>query len=83
MMVRYLENRPLPPKINDRPDVGWVERLTDTYVVLGELLAGRIRLGEYLRTMRLPKESAAWSWRDPLPAIMYVLLSPYLLIKRN
>ena len=62
---------------------GRVERLTDTYVVFGELRKGRISFSEYLRTMRMPKESATWSIRDPLPAIMYVLMAPYLLIKRN
>ena len=83
MMVDYLENKPVARKVNDQADVGWVERLTDTYVVAGELWKRRMTLSEYLRTMRMPKESATWSLRDPLPAIMYVLMSPYLLLKRN
>lgn len=83
MMVRFLENKPVTKKINDRAGVGWIERLTDSYVVLQEMRKGRLHPREYLRTLRLPAESATWSAKDPLPAIMYLLLSPYLLIKRN
>lgn len=60
----------------------WVERLTDTAVVLKELLHGRMKISTYLKTMCREKESAVFSWRDPLPAIMYVILSPILYFKR-
>lgn len=83
MMVRYLEQKPVERKINQLDNIGWIERLTDTYVVLGEILRGRMSLSEYLGTLRIPKESAAWSLADPLPSVMYVLMSPLLLIKRN
>ncbi len=82
MMVDYLEGKPVARKLNDRAGVGWIERLTDTYVALNEIRKGRMTFGEYWTTLRMPKESATWSLRDPLPAIMYVLMSPYLLIKR-
>lgn len=83
MMLDYLEGNPVTKKRNDRADVAWVERLTDLYVVSNEIRKGRMTPAEYLRTMRMAKESAAWSWRDPVPAIMYILMAPYLLIKRN
>lgn len=83
MMVDYLEGKELKPVLSRRADVGWVERVTDTYVVLGELLKGRLSFSEYWKTMQLPKESAVWSLRDPLPAILYVIMTPYLFFKRN
>jgi len=83
MMVNYLEKKPVQAKINDQANVAWVERVTDTYVVLNEILKGRMSLGAYWQTMRMPKESATWSRRDPLPAIMYVLMAPLLWVKRN
>ena len=83
MMVNFIEQKPIEKKRNNRADVGWIERLTDTYVVLGELRKGRMSLSEYFRTLRMPKESATWSFRDPLPAIMYLIMAPYLLLKRN
>lgn len=83
MMLDRLEGKPVEKKRNATPDVAWVERLTDTYVVLNEIRKGRMSYSDYRRSMQLPKQSAAWSWNDPLPALMYILMAPYLLIKRN
>ena len=68
--------------INRKKNVAWMEHLTDTAVSLKEILHGRMRVGEWLRTRWHRHERAVWSWRDPLPAIMYVMLSPILYIKR-
>lgn len=62
--------------------MAWVERLTDFTIVLKESLKGRMSFWKALGTYRQKKVSAAWSWRDPLPALMYLLLSPVLFIKR-
>lgn len=75
----------------DRPDInivrtenyGWVERLTDYYIVVSETLKGKYTLSEWWRTARIPKESAVWSLKDPIPAVMYLFLTPYLYLKRN
>ena len=82
MSADHLAGKALDIRIVQADGIGWVERLTDTYVVIKEILNGRMSIREYIRTMRLDKEYACWSWKDPLPAIMYILLSPYLLIKR-
>ena len=63
--------------------VGWCERLTDYAVIFKEWIHGRMELAEVSRSYKIPHESAVWSWRDPLPALMYVLLSPILYIKRH
>lgn len=63
--------------------VAWCERLTDWTVVAKEILHGRMRLRDVLKSYRIPHESAVWSWRDPLPGIMYILLSPILYVKRH
>lgn len=68
--------------INRKKNVAWMEHLTDTVVSLKEILHGRMRVGEWLCTRWHRHERAVWSWRDPLPAIMYVMLSPILYIKR-
>jgi predicted ATP-grasp superfamily ATP-dependent carboligase len=83
MMVRFLEQKPVTKKISKQVDIAWIEELTDTYVVVKEMYKGRLSLSEYLKSMRLTKESATWSLRDPLPAIMYLLMAPYLFFKRN
>ena len=63
--------------------VAWVERLTDWTVIAKEILHGRMTMKEVCASYKIKHESAVWSWRDPMPAIMYILLSPVLYIKRH
>ncbi len=60
----------------------WVERVTDFAVILKGIFRRQVRLGEALRSYCQKKIHAAWSLRDPLPAIMYVLMLPVLYVKR-
>ena len=83
MMISFFNNESIEPTINNNEDIAWIERLTDTFIALKELTKGKLNLKDYLKSLKLNKESAVWSWKDPLPGIMYILLSPYLLIKRN
>jgi len=62
--------------------VGWVERLTDWTVITKEVFHHRMSLSSAIQTYKIPKENAVWSFRDPLPGIMYILLSPILYILR-
>lgn len=64
-------------------DMAWVERLTDFAVVLKELLKGRMKLSEVIKTYRLSKTNAVWSLKDIKPAIVYIILSPILFVKRH
>lgn len=61
----------------------WVERLTDFAVVLKELLKQRMKLNEVFKTYRILKTNAVWDIKDIKPAIMYLILSPILFIKRH
>lgn len=61
----------------------WVERLTDYVVSLKSILSGRLKLGNVLRSHCQKKVSAVWSWKDPLPALLYILMSPVLFVKRH
>ncbi len=82
MMVDQLNKKPLLEQHNRQAGIGWTERLTDTYVVLNEARKGRLNLREYWKTLKTEKEYACFSWKDPLPAVMYIMMSPYLLFKR-
>jgi predicted ATP-grasp superfamily ATP-dependent carboligase len=63
--------------------MAWVERLTDFAVCLKSILKGRLKLLNVLHSYCQKKENAVWSWKDPFPAIMYLLQSPILYIKRH
>ena len=82
MLLDYVNGKPLTEQHNEQADIGWTERLTDTYVMLTEAAKGRFSYHDYQQTRELEKEFACFSWRDPLPGIMYIVMSPYLLFKR-
>jgi predicted ATP-grasp superfamily ATP-dependent carboligase len=81
-MVDYLNQKEIKQIFSTVENVAWVERLTDTFVVINEILKGRMKYSEYKQSMRLEKEYAAFSQKDLLPSIMYILYSPYFLFKR-
>lgn len=60
----------------------WVERVTDFAVIVKGLFRGQVKLGEAVRSYGQRKISAVWKLSDPLPAIMYLIMSPVLYIKR-
>jgi predicted ATP-grasp superfamily ATP-dependent carboligase len=63
--------------------VKWIRLVTDTPTVLGEMLHGRMSLGQYARSFRGPMEDAVFSWKDPLPFFMEILMIPYLWWKKG
>lgn len=67
---------------NYTQSVGWVERLTDWTVVTKEILRGKMTINDVCKTYRIKKENAVWQWTDPLPGIMYILMTPILYVKR-
>lgn len=83
MMIKYYNGEKLEPKIVRTENLAWIERVTDYYVVITETFKGRYSFRTWLKTMALKKESATWSWKDPVPGIMYLLLTPYLFFKRS
>lgn len=79
--IDYLNGQSITT-IDQTSGAAWMEHLTDTAVSLKEIMHGRMGVGEWLCTRWHKHERAVWSWRDPLPAIMYLMLSPILYIKR-
>jgi len=54
----------------------------DLRMAIEEILAGRMSLVEYLRSIRGPLESAMFSWDDPLPGLLDLPLFAYRAAKR-
>ena len=69
---------------SDRNSVScaWVERVTDFAVILKGIFKDQVKLNEVLQSYSKKKINAVWSIKDPFPAIMYILMSPILYIKR-
>jgi len=61
----------------------WIRLVTDIPTVINELFGRRFSLKEYFRTIYGKKQFAVFSFRDPLPFLMELLLLPYLWKKRG
>jgi D-aspartate ligase len=70
------------PASQARPGVGWLRVTTDTPTALKEMLARRLRVREYARSLRRPRESAIFAWDDPLPGLAELPVLLYVLARR-
>ncbi|HEX3721789.1 MAG TPA: ATP-grasp domain-containing protein [Nitrolancea sp.] len=66
-----------------RPGVRWVRGMTDFPTVIREILGRRLSLRDYLRSVRVPFESAVLALDDPLPAVVEGPLTLYLILRRG
>lgn len=82
MLIDYLNGEALQEQHNQLEGIAWTERLTDTYVVLTEAMKGNLNYSDYLKCLMNKKEYACFSWKDPVPGLMYIAMSPYLLLSR-
>ena len=70
------------PRVHGRAGERWVHLSADLRLALGEILRGRLSLSDYFRSIRGPRESALFSWEDPLPGIFDLPLFVYAACKR-
>jgi D-aspartate ligase len=73
---------PVPP-VRARAGVRWVRLATDIPTAVVEILGRRLRLGEYLRSLKGVDAEAVFSLTDPLPTGLELALLPYLYFKRG
>lgn len=82
LLFRRQLEQPVDP-LRARGGVRWVRILTDLPTSIGEIVRGRMRLREYLRSLRRAHVEAVFSREDPLPGLAELVLIPYLAIKRG
>jgi len=70
------------PQLRGRAGQRWVHYSADLRLAIEEIVAGRLSLWDYLRSIRSPVESAIFSWDDPLPGILDLPLFAYSAGKR-
>jgi predicted ATP-grasp superfamily ATP-dependent carboligase len=61
----------------------WVRLITDVPTVLSEIIKGRMKVGDYLKSMKGKKEFAVFALDDPLPFLAEIAMIPYLWLKRG
>ncbi len=77
MLIKDIQGQAIEKKRNTTENLGWVEQLTDIFVMFTEVMKGEMTFKNYIKSLRIQKEYAAFDWKDPMPAIMYIILSPY------
>ncbi|NYJ05847.1 carboxylate--amine ligase [Petropleomorpha daqingensis] len=69
--------------VQARAGVRWVRLATDVPNAVRDVRRGRLKLGEYLSSLRGVDTEAVFSVRDPLPGLYELALLPYLALKRG
>jgi len=71
------------PECQASAGIRWVRLVTDLPTGVGEILAGRQGLVDYIQSIRKCNVEAVFSAGDPLPGLMELILLPYLYAKRG
>jgi D-aspartate ligase len=82
LIYNHCNNKPNQFPGQYEAGIKWINYLTDTYISLKMILKGDLSVAGYLKSLRGNKVRAAFSWSDPVPAIMLLILSFYLAKKR-
>jgi predicted ATP-grasp superfamily ATP-dependent carboligase len=63
--------------------IKWVRLITDIPTVFLEIFRGNMKTSDYIKSMKGKKEDAVFSFNDPLPFFVEILMTPYLRMKRG
>ncbi|HQG76599.1 MAG TPA: hypothetical protein PLS58_03860 [Bacteroidales bacterium] len=63
--------------------IRWINYFTDTIFSVKAFLAGKLRINEYLTSLKGPRIPAIWNRRDKIPGIMFFVLLPCIIFKRG
>jgi len=66
-----------------RQNIKWIRLTTDIPTVFTEIFKRKMKITDYLNSLKGEKEFAVLSLKDPLPFIIELLLLPYLWKKRG
>lgn len=69
--------------VRARPGVRWVRLETDVPNACRDIWQGRLGIGDYVRSLRGVDTEAVFTWRDPLPGLFELALTPYLAVRRG
>ncbi len=82
LLYKDIHNQPISIDSFEK-GVKWVREVTDLPIVLVELLKKRLKISDYLKSVRGKKELAVYSARDPLPFVAELFLAPIMWCRRG
>jgi D-aspartate ligase len=66
-----------------RPGVGWIRMVTDIPTSLADIIAGRLDVRTYVKSLRDFSTESVFSSEDVMPTLVELALLPYLAVKRG
>ena len=82
--ILYLDMIGKPNSFNSSVStMKWFRLTTDLPTVFIEMLKGKIKLKDYINSIKGPKEFAVFNKADPIPFLVEILLLPYLWFKKG
>ncbi|MAT59050.1 MAG: hypothetical protein CMF23_13855 [Ignavibacteriae bacterium] len=71
------------PDIKTKKQMKWIRLTTDSVTVIKEIFHRRLKITDYIKSLRGKKEFAVFSLKDPLPFFIELIIIPYLWKKRG
>lgn len=83
MMYRHVNG--IPQAFPKKYDIGikWINWITDVFFGMQAIGKGILKTGEYFRSLKGRKVKAVWSWKDPVPGIVFPFMLFYIARKRG
>jgi predicted ATP-grasp superfamily ATP-dependent carboligase len=70
------------PEVHGDPGGRWIRMNTDFPLAVLEIMRGRLSLGDYLRSLHRPFESAVFATDYPIPSLLETPTLIYLFLRR-
>jgi D-aspartate ligase len=64
-------------------NITWINYVTDITFSFYALLIRKLKIKDYISSLREKSVNAIFSWKDPIPGLMFLVLSFYIAIKRR
>jgi predicted ATP-grasp superfamily ATP-dependent carboligase len=82
--ILYADQMKLPTTpVRARSGVGWLRLITDIPTALSDVVHGRLRISDYVRSLCATRVESVFDWKDPAPTIAEMALLPYLIAKKS
>ncbi len=81
--LAFADQLGLPTESSRAPaGVGWLRLVADLPTALSDFAHRSLSFGEYLRSLRSTRIESAFSWNDPMPFVMELMLLPWFVVKK-
>ncbi len=83
--MMYWHVNDIPQEFPQKYEIGikWINWITDIFFGVKAIKEKLFTAGEYIRSLKGRKVKAIWSWRDPVPGIVFPFLLFYIAKKRG